>query len=134
MEYVNIFNQIFLIILIVVGSRYIYTLITDNKIKDVILFDNIPFNKTAIIVVLYNFIIIALFTIIYYNISKFSTIPQYLKNGKPHKLSLFSAMYECFITQTTVGFGDVEYNTTLVKFITMLQMSTLFINFGLLSI
>ena len=134
MEYVNLLIQIFLILLILVGSRYIYTLITDKKIKDVILFDNIPFNKTAIIVVLYNFIIIALFTIIYYNISKFSTIPQYLKNGKPHNLSLFSAMYECFITQTTVGFGDVEYNTTLVKFITMLQMSTLFINFGLLSI
>jgi len=134
MDFIILLSQIILLILIICGSKYIYKLITDKNKKQPIKLGNVSFNRKSIIIVLYNFIIIGLFTIIYYNISNFSTTPQYLKNGKPHKLSLFSAMYECFITQTTVGFGDVEYNTNLVKFITMLQMSTLFINFGLITI
>ena len=134
MDFIILLSQIILIILIICGSKYIYKLITDKNKKQPIKLGKVSLHRKSIIIVLYNFIIIALFTIFYYNISNFSTTPQYLKNGKPHKLSLFSAMYECFITQTTVGFGDVEYNTNLVKFITMLQMSTLFINFGLITI
>ena len=134
MDILSIICQLVLLVFIVTASNYVYKLIKDREKNPNIIIGDVNFNRKAIILVLYNFIIIGIFTIIYYNISKFSTTPQYLKNGKTQKLSLFSAMYECFITQTTVGFGDVEYNTYLVKFVTMLQMSTLFINFGLLAI
>lgn len=134
MDILSIICQLVLLVFIVTASNYVYKLIKDREKNPNIKIGDVNFNRKAIILVLYNFIVIAIFTIIYYNISNFSTRPQYLKNGKTQKLSLFSAMYECFITQTTVGFGDVEYNTYLVKFVTMLQMSTLFINFGLLAI
>ena len=134
MDVIALLSQLILIILIVCGSNYIYTLISVKNKNQPIKLGKVSLNRKSIIIVLYNFIIIGLFTIIYYNISNFSTSPQYLKDGQPHKLSLFGAMYECFITQTTVGFGDIEYNTNLVKFITMLQMCTLFINFGIITL
>jgi len=134
MDVIDLLSQLILIILIVCGSNYIYTLISVKNKNQPIKLGKVSLNRKSIIIVLYNFIIIGLFTIIYYNISNFSTSPQYLKDGQPHKLSLFAAMYECFITQTTVGFGDIEYNTNLVKFITMLQMCTLFINFGIITL
>lgn len=132
MDFINLVFQIILIIFILCSSNYIYNLFI-NKKKEPIKVGDIPFNRKSIIIVLYNFIIIALFAIINYNISVFSTIPQHLKYGKPYKLTMFTALYECFVTQTTVGFGNIEYSSNLVKFIAMLQMSTLFINFGLIT-
>ena len=132
MDYTSLVCQIILIIFILCSSNYIYNLFIDKK-KEPIKVGDIPLNRKSIIIVLYNFIIIALFAIINYNISVFSTIPQHLKYGKPYKLTMFTALYECFVTQTTVGFGNIEYSSNLVKFIAMLQMSTLFINFGLIT-
>ena len=132
MDYINLLCQIILIIFILCSTNYIYNLFI-NKKKEPIKIGDIPLNRKSIIIVLYNFIIIALFAIINYNISIFSTVPQHLKYGKPYKLTMFTALYECFVTQTTVGFGNIEYSSNLVKFIAMLQMSTLFINFGLIT-
>ena len=134
MDLLSIFAQFIIVIFIVFASKYLYKLIKDREKTPNIVIGDITVKRLALTILLYNFIVIGIFTLIYYNISKFSSIPQYLKDGKPHKLSLFSALYECIVTQTTVGFGDVEYNTNLVKFFTMVQMSTLLINFGLLAI
>ena len=132
MDYISLVCQIVLIIFILYSSNYIYNLFIDKK-KEPIKVGDIALNRKSIIIVLYNFIIIALFAIINYNISVFSTVSQHLKYGKPYKLTIFTALYECFVTQTTVGFGNIEYSTNLIKFITMLQMSSLFINFGLIT-
>ena len=134
MNILSIFAQLVIVVFIIICSKFIYTISKDIKKYRNIDIGNVKLNRKAIVIVLLNFIIIGIFTILYYNISKYSKIHHFYKNGKPYKISLFSAMYECFITQTTVGFGDVEYKTKLVKFITMLQMSTLFLNFGILSL
>ena len=133
MDFINIISQILLLITIIFLCVYTSKLVKE-KDKALIKIRALEVNRNAVIVLCFNFIVIGIFTFIYYYLSYLSNDTHFLKNGKPHKLSFFHAMYECFITQTTVGYGDIEFNTNLVKFITMLQMSTLFINFGLFNI
>ena len=133
MQLVNIMSILLLLITIIGLCIYTTDLINEKK-QSLVKIGALPVNRNAVIVLCFNFIVIGIFTLIYYYLGNFTNEPHFLKNGKPYKVSLFHAMYECLITQTTVGYGDIEYNTNLVKFITMLQMSTLFINFGLFNI
>ena len=133
MKFVNIISQLLLIITILFLTMYTGQLINEKE-QTIFKLGVLNVNRNAVIVLFFNFIVIGIFTLIYYYVSNFTNEAHFLKNGKPYKLDLLNAMYECLITQTTVGYGDIEYKSNIIKLINMLQMSTLFINFGLFNI
>lgn len=133
MKLTNIINILLVVVIIICVCTYTGQLINEKN-DTLFKLGNLNVNRNAVIVLCFNFIVIGTFTLIYYCLSNFTNEDHFLVNGKPIKLTLFNALWVCLITQTTIGYGHTYYNTHLIRSIIMVQMSTLFINFGLFNL
>tara|TARA_B100001059_G_scaffold236599_1_gene288147 strand:- start:1996 stop:2424 length:429 start_codon:yes stop_codon:yes gene_type:complete len=85
-------------------------------------------HRSNLIIACYNFIVVGIFSIIYYYISNFTTIQHFKIHGKPIKLTMLEAIYVSLVTQTTVGYGHVTYESYWVELLNIIQMISILLN------
>ena len=112
-----------------IGLIYLLNyLLKSNKNNAIALFKSIKLHRYNIIIVCYNFIIVGLFSIIYYYLSNLSTTTHFKINDSPIRLSMLNAIYVSLVTQTTVGYGHVTYESFLTKLLNVIQMCSILLN------
>lgn len=85
-------------------------------------------HRVNLIIACYNLIVVGIFSIIYYYISNFTTIQHFKIHGKPIKLTMLEAIYVSLVTQTTVGYGHVTYESYWVELLNIIQMISILLN------
>ena len=103
-------------------------------IHNFMLYKYIILNKNKIIYIYANFIILFIFSIIYwiYGTSEnFTFQPQF---GANDQISYISALFYSFTTHSTVGYGDITPKSKLMQIITMFHLTILIANLSLLLI
>ncbi len=105
--------------------KYLFT--TKNK-KSITQIGTFKLHRSNLIVACYNLIVVGIFSIIYYYISNFTTTQHFKIHGKPIKLSMLEAIYVSLVTQTTVGYGHVTYESYWVELLNIIQMISILLN------
>ena len=103
-------------------------IIENKNNKSMFQFNNIKLDRNNITIGCYNFIVIGLFSIIYYYISNLSDKNHFKFNGKPIRLTMLESIYVSLVTQTTVGYGHITYNSYIVKVLNIIQMISILLN------
>ena len=98
----------------------------NNKILTTI--GSLTLDRYNIIIACYNFIVVGIFSIIYYYISNYNKTSQFKFYGKPIQLTMLDCIYISLVTQTTVGYGHITYEGYWVKLLNIIQMISILFN------
>ena len=120
-HYATIAGTIFLVFLI----NFLFTIKNNNLINQIGTF---KLHRSNVIIACYNIIVVGVFSIIYYYISNLTNTQHFKIHGKPIKLTMLDAIYVSLVTQSTVGYGHVTYESYWVKLLNIIQMISILLN------